>query len=214
MTHTPFFKAPISIAAAALILAAGLTACKAPSATNTDAPTSQTSEVTPTLAPIRKTLSCLPPEAAMIAAHRATDKRWTDQAENSLTGLKALIEHGTLMAEMGMTDQVLLIAYNPDQAALFERLAPEMLRSNPAKAAKADHAVWLGYNVAKAKTAKTLKSRGNYIIGRIGDPNRQPPLKTLMQAADILVSDNAEKHEGIIGLTRETRSQFEACVAK
>ena len=303
MTHTPFFKAPISIAAAALILAAGLTACKAPSATNTDAPRSQTSEATPTLAPIRKTLSCLPPEAAMIAAHRATDKRWTDQAENSLTGLKALIEHGTLMAEMdvaglkddtlisfhdgiwdeistgkgpiavstkadidkillksragditadrpplfsdmlktakgkmyleidfkssadpqdvidairreGMTDQVLLIAYNPDQAALFERLAPEMLRSNPAKAAKADHAVWLGYNVAKAKTAKTLKSRGNYIIGRIGDPNRQPPLKTLMQAADILVSDNAEKHEGIIGLTRETRSQFEACVAK
>jgi hypothetical protein len=113
-----------------------------------------------------------------------------------------------------MTDQVLLIAYNPEQAALFERLAPEMLRSNPTAATQKGHPVWLGYNVANGATAKTLKSNGNYIIGRIGDPNRQPPLKALINAADILVSDNAEKHEGIIGLTTVTRAEYEACLTR
>jgi hypothetical protein len=113
-----------------------------------------------------------------------------------------------------MTDQVLLIAYNPQQAALFERLAPEMLRSNPTEATQKGHAVWLGYNVANDDTAKTLKSNGNYIIGRIGDPNRQPPLKALINAADILVSDNAEKHDGIIGLGPETGAEYQACLTE
>lgn len=301
MTQTRFFKAPISIACTALLFSAGLTACKA-------SPDPQNSTVeaqlsTPKLAPIRKALSCLPDEAAIIAAHRATDKRWTDQAENSLTGLKALIIHGTLMAEMDvaglkddtlisfhdgvwdeistgkgpiavgtkadldnillksragdltadrpplfedmlniakgkiyleidfkssadpsgvieairdadMADQVLLIAYNPEQAALFERLAPEMLRSNPTEATQTDHAVWLGYGVGNGGRAKLLKEQRNYIIGRIGDPNRQPPLKALMKAADILVSDNATKHEGIIGLTKEGRITYEACLMR
>ena len=115
-----------------------------------------------------------------------------------------------------MTDQVLLIAYNPEQAALFERLAPEMLRSNPTAATQKGHAVWLGYGVANGGGAKAqrLKKDGNYIIGRIGDPNRQPPLKALIDAADILVSDNAEKHEGIIGLTAATRAAYESCLAE
>jgi len=299
MSHTQIFKAPISIVLSGLLLAAGLTACKA--APDADKVTSASDASAQNLPPIRKALSCLPQGAAMIAAHRATDKRWTDQAENSLTGLKALIKHGTRMAEMdvaglkddtlisfhdgvwdemstgkgpiavstkadldrillksragdltadrpplfadmlktakgkmyleidfkssadpadviaairaaNMTDQVLLIAYNPSQAALFERLAPEMLRSNPTAATQKGHAVWLGYNVANDDTAKLLKMSGNYIIGRIGDPNRQPPLKTLINAADILVSDNAEKHEGIIGLTPKSRAEYEACL--
>ena len=306
MTHAQFFKAPISILPrsfiiGALLITSGLTACKA--APDTATASTQISPATTKLPPIRKALSCLPQDAAMIAAHRATDKRWTDQAENSLTGLKALIKHGTLMAEMDvaglkddtlisfhdgvwdeistgkgpiavstkadlerillksragdltadrpplfadmlntakghmyleidfkssadpravidairaadMTDQVLLIAYNPEQAALFERLAPEMLRSNPPAATQSGHAVWLGYNVANGDTAKTLKSNGNYIIGRIGDPNRQPPLKALINAADILVSDNAEKHDGIIGLGPETGAEYQACLTE
>jgi hypothetical protein len=55
---------------------------------------------------------------------------------------------------------------------------------------------------------------GNYIIGRIGDPNRQPPLKALINAADILVSDNAEKHDGIIGLGPETGAEYQACLTE
>lgn len=298
MTHTTFFKAPISTALAALLFSASLTACKAPSATTTQ--TADMTDTPNTLAPIRKTLSCLPANAAIIAAHRGTDERWRDQAENSIGGLNALIKHGTLMAEIDvaglkddtlitfhdgvwdeistvkgpiaastkadlekillksrtgdltadrpplftdmlkaakgkmymevdfkssanpedviaairkadMADQVLLIAYNPKQAALFQRLAPEMLRSNPTGATQADHAVWLGYDVAKGDTANTLKSNDNYIIGRIGDPKRQPPLSALRNAADILVTDEAERYEGIIGLTAETRAEFESC---
>ncbi|MEP3655923.1 MAG: glycerophosphodiester phosphodiesterase family protein [Litorimonas sp.] len=301
MTHTPVFKAPISIAVTGLLLAAGLSSCKAAPGP-TPQPT-QTAQVKSKLAPIRKALSCLPAEAAIIAAHRGTDERWADQAENSIGGLNALIAHGTIMAEIDvaglkddtlitfhdgvwdeistgkgpiavstkadlesillksrsgdltadrpplfadmlnaakgkmymevdfkssadptavikavrdadMTDQVLLIAYNPDQAALFERLAPDMLRSNPTKATQKDHGVWLGYGVGNENTAKTLKSKGNYIIGRIGDPNRQPPLNTLIQPADILVTDEAERYEGIVGLTNQSRVAYEACLTE
>ena len=111
-----------------------------------------------------------------------------------------------------MADQVLLIAYNPDQAALFERIAPDMLRSNPVEATKSGHAVWLGYGVANGggADAARLKAQGNLIIGRIGDPNRQPPLDKLINAADILVSDYAQKREAVMG----NRADFEACVAQ
>lgn len=300
MTHTQIFKAPISIACAALLLSTGLASCKATQ--NSQAPAVKTAASTTKLAPIRKALSCLPPEAAMLAAHRGTDERWTEQAENSIGGLKALIAHGSLMAEIDvaglkddtlitfhdgvwdevstakgpiavstkadldkillksragdltadrpplfsdmlktakgqmymevdfkssadptdviktirdadMADQVLLIAYSPDQAALFERLAPDMLRSNPVEATKPDHGVWLGYGIGNGNTANSLKADGNYIIGRIGDPNRQPPLAVLSKAADILVTDEAEKYDGIIGLTESGRAAYEACLA-
>lgn len=302
MTQTQIFKAPISILATALLLGTALTACKA-APTAQDAPPLIT-ETTTKLPPIRKALNCLPTEAAMIAAHRATDKRWDDIAENSLTSLKKLIRHGTLMAELDvaglkddtlisfhdgvwdeistgkgpiavstisdldnillksragkltsdrpplftdmlktakgklylevdfkssadpadvirairdadMADQVLLIAYNPKQAAQFERLAPEMLRSNPPEAAKAGHAVWLGYGVANGggADAQRLKNKGNFIIGRIGDPNRQPPLTKLINTADILVSDYAQKRDAVIG-ERAERAAFEACLRR
>lgn len=294
-----FYKSPFSIATAALIIAGGLTSCKA--ASNPSGAPVEISSHANTLAPIRKALSCLPAEAAIMAAHRGTDERWTDTAENSIGGLNALIELGSIMAEIdvaglkdgtlitfhdgvwdeistakgpiavstkadlekillksrsggltadrpplfsdmlkaakgkmymevdfkssadpkavikairdaGMTDQVLLIAYNPKQAALFERLAPEMLRSNPIEATQKDHAVWLGYNVANGKTAQSMKAKGNYTIGRIGDPKRQPPLNTLIKASDILVTDEAEKHGGIIGLNSDSRAKFEDCL--
>ena len=299
MTHATKFKAPISFALTASLLALGLTACKAPPQTETaplkiTAPTSK-------LAPIRTALKCLPENAAIIAAHRGTDEHWKDQAENSIGGLKALINHGTIMAEIDvaglrddslitfhdgvwdeistakgpiasstkadlekillksrsggltadrpplfkdmlsvakgkiymevdfkssadpkavvkairdadMADQVLLIAYNAKQAAQLKRLAPEMLRSNPTDATEVDHAVWLGYDVAKGNNANLLKSNDNYIIGRIGDPNRQPPLASLRKAAHILVTDKAERYDGIIGLNANNRAGYEACL--
>lgn len=51
------------------------------------------------LPPIRQFLSCLPDEAALIAAHRGTGEG-LGAPENSLSGLKALIAQGVLMAEI------------------------------------------------------------------------------------------------------------------
>ena len=101
MTAQTFFKAPISTLLQSLWLGAALCACKAP---QTDSLQSgQISEAAQTLAPFRTALACLPREAAMIAAHRGTDERWRDQAENSIGALKALIDHGTLIAEIDVT---------------------------------------------------------------------------------------------------------------
>lgn len=301
MTHATKIKAPISLMLTAGLFAIGLAACKAPPETqNTPV---QADATQPLLPPIRKTLSCLPHNAAIIAAHRGTDEHWKNEAENSIGGLKALIKHGTLMAEIdvaglkddtlitfhdgvwdeistktgpiatstkkdlnnillksrsgeltadrpplfedmldvakgklymevdfkssadpkavikairdaGMSDQVLLIAYNASQAAQLKRLAPEMLRSNPTDATQADHAVWLGYDVADGNTANSLKEQSNYIIGRIGDPKRQPPLADLRKAAHILVTDRAAQYGGIIGLNDNNRERYENCLAQ
>jgi len=299
MMHTTIFKASISAA----LLLGGLTACKASVNAEDMEPTILYNEVdvTSKLPPVRKALDCLPTNAAMIAAHRATDKSRADMPENALSGLEALIAHGTKMAEIDvagtkdgvlfsyhdgvwdelstgkgpvaattaaeldtillktrageltaerpplftdmlnrvkgkmyleidfkssadpeavveairaadMADQVLLIAYNPAQAAELERLAPEMLRSNPVAATQKNHGVWLGYDVANDDTAKLLKMNENYIIGRIGDPKRQPPLNELIAAAHILVSDYAFRQDGIIGMTDDQRPDYEACL--
>jgi glycerophosphoryl diester phosphodiesterase len=307
MTQRLKIKASISTLIAASFLAVGMAGCKAPPALDTaQTSTAKTASETPSntkLPPIRKALSCLPNGAAMIAAHRGTDERWKDIAENSIGGLKALIDHGTLMAEIDvaglrdntlitfhdgvwdkistgkgpiaasrqsdlenillksraggltadrpprfadmlnaakgkiymevdfkssadpkdvidairgadMADQVLLIAYNAGQAAELKRLAPEMLRSNPKDATENTHAVWLGYDVGNGNTAKRFKDSGNFIIGRIGDPNRQPPLKVLRSAADILVTDQAERYDGIIGLNNTSRGAYEVCLSE
>lgn len=301
MTQTMNFKAPIFTGLISLLLTTGLSACKAPVEINTTK--TQPALNTRQFPPLRKALSCLPESAAMIAAHRGTDERWRNTAENSIGGLKALIEHGTLIAEIDvaglkdktlitfhdgvwdkistgkgpisvstkkdlenillksragelttdrpplfidmlrtakdkiyleidfkssanpkdviteirradMADHVLLIAYSAKQAARLERLAPDMLRSNPPEASQPGHAVWLGYEVANGDTARTLKSKNKYIIGRIGDPRRQPPLKTLSKAADILVTDQAKRHDGIIGLTGKSRKNYDACLSE
>jgi glycerophosphoryl diester phosphodiesterase len=51
------------------------------------------------LPPIRTTLSCLPDEAALVAAHRATSESY-EEPENSLSSLERLIDHGIAMAEV------------------------------------------------------------------------------------------------------------------
>ena len=254
---------------------------------------------------LQRALSCLPRNAAIIAAHRGTDERWAEKAENSLGALNALIQHGTLMAEIDvaglrdgtlitfhdgvwdeistakgpiarsqkqdldkillksrtgglttdrppefadilnaakgkmylevdfkssadpqsvistirkadMTDQVLLIAYTPNQAKLFDRLAPDMLRSNPPEASRKNHAVWMGYGVANGGGSKAAayKNQDIFTIGRIGDPNRQPSFSQLRTAADILVTDQAERYDGITGLSRKDRSAYDVCLTQ
>ncbi len=49
--------------------------------------------------PLRKHLSCLPREAAFVAAHRGTSKK-EDLPENAGSSLRALIEKGVLIAEI------------------------------------------------------------------------------------------------------------------
>jgi len=110
MTQTQIFKAPISILATVLLLGTALSACKAaPNAQDIDAQDTitQIHQIPSKLPPIRKAMDCLPQDAAMIAAHRATDKRWKDVAENSLTSLKKLIDHGTLDVA-GLKDDTLI----------------------------------------------------------------------------------------------------------
>ncbi|MEM7727749.1 MAG: glycerophosphodiester phosphodiesterase family protein [Pseudomonadota bacterium] len=51
------------------------------------------------LPPIRTVLQCLPDEAALVAAHRATSASYTEP-ENSLGSLERLIGHGIMMAEV------------------------------------------------------------------------------------------------------------------
>ncbi len=53
----------------------------------------------PAVISLRKQLSCLPKEAAFVAAHRGVSKK-ENLAENSGTALKALIEHGVMIAEV------------------------------------------------------------------------------------------------------------------
>ena len=301
MTHTTKFKAPISMILTTCLFAGGLTACKAP---QTESPNSvQTNDAQATLAPMRKALSCLPREAAIIAAHRGTDERWRDQAENSVSSLNKLIETGILIAEIdvaglrdgtlitfhdgvwddistgngpislstksdlnnillksrkggitsdrppefkdmlraakgkiyleidlkssantsavikaikdeNMSDQIMLIAYTQKQASQFARLAPNMLRSNPTDATKKNHAVWMGYGVANGggRKAENYNAQGIFTIGRIGDPNRQPPFSKLRTSADILVTDQSERYNGIEGLSRNGRIEYEACL--
>ena len=51
------------------------------------------------LPPISKYLSCLPPDAAILAAHRGTARR-SKYPENSMSALKALLDKGHLITEV------------------------------------------------------------------------------------------------------------------
>ena len=52
-----------------------------------------------TLPPLRAVLDCLPPEAALVAAHRGTGQG-VGAPENSVSGLEALIDAGVMIAEI------------------------------------------------------------------------------------------------------------------
>jgi len=71
----------------------------------------------------------------------------------------------------------------------------------------------MGYGVANGNDAAAFKAKGHYTIGRIGDPRRQPPFSVLRKAADILVTDQAERYDGIEGLSRKARAEYDVCLA-
>lgn len=88
----------------AALLAFGLAACKDTASINpsrTDTATTSQSVVTggPASIPIRTQLSCLPKEAAFVAAHRGTSKK-ENLPENAGSSMKALIKHGIMVAEI------------------------------------------------------------------------------------------------------------------
>jgi len=115
MTRLTKFKASIfqpllnGLLGAASLFA--LAACKAPAAPSQDDFKTIPAAASSKLPPLKKALACLPQDAAIIAAHRGTDERWTNTPENSIGGLNALIAHGTHMAEIdvaGLRDGTLI----------------------------------------------------------------------------------------------------------
>ncbi len=96
-------KFTIKMSATIIASILALAACKADSPKSN--PAEQTSGIQkvavnlPASIPLRKQLSCLPKEAAFVAAHRGTSKK-EDLAENSGGSLKVLIDRGILMAEV------------------------------------------------------------------------------------------------------------------
>ncbi|MEP3889140.1 MAG: glycerophosphodiester phosphodiesterase family protein [Hellea sp.] len=110
------FARPVSLAAA-IILAACNGADKSSSQTSPPTPdvTSTNTPAKPsTLPPLASYMSCLPKEAALIAAHRGTARN-SVYPENSMSGLKALIEKGYFVAEVdvaGLKDGVHILYHD------------------------------------------------------------------------------------------------------
>jgi len=90
------FKAPLAVTLALL-----LTGCSQSSDTQTSAPDSKasTESANKVLPPLAKYMSCLPQETALVAAHRGTARN-SDYPENSMSGLKVLMEKGYLVSEI------------------------------------------------------------------------------------------------------------------
>ena len=84
--------------AAAVFISAALLNC-APKDISTNPDPSDKSNASLASYPLRQHFSCLPESAALLAAHRGTS-RGHGLAENAALGLKALINNGTLIAEI------------------------------------------------------------------------------------------------------------------
>lgn len=93
-------RKPLVLVSALLLSGMGLLACSVDSEPTQSEPTRiAETESRSGLPPIRRFLSCLPEEAALVAAHRGTGEG-LGAPENSLSGLNALIDQGILMAEI------------------------------------------------------------------------------------------------------------------
>lgn len=89
------FKTPL-----AATLALFLTACSQSDTQTLSSETKASTESThKTLPPLVKYMSCLPQETALVAAHRGTARN-SNYPENSMSGLKALMEKGYLVSEV------------------------------------------------------------------------------------------------------------------
>lgn len=98
MMLRPIFKATFSTFLTALCAGVLLSGCKAPE-TARDGETSDIKSEAVFFPSFEAALTCLPKEAAMMASHRGTSRNW-DLAENSVSGLKRLIEEGFRVAEI------------------------------------------------------------------------------------------------------------------
>lgn len=119
----------------------------------------------------------------------------------------------------GMEDQVILIAYNRDQAKALTDLAPDMMLSiseRDAVAATAFHdkdliAAWGG------RLAERTPVAGAEDFPLLG--MARPPLKPAFGPASLIVTDYAFRdmskgpYPGIVGLTDAGRKDYEACLA-
>jgi len=114
--------------------------------------------------------------------------------------------------DYGMEGQVLLIAYSANQAKTLRRLAPNILISAPQNSAQSGELVWLGADIKDAKRVSSIKKKGQYAIGRIGQAYNETSLKLAKRNAHILVTDYANQYLPLTGLSRGERQAFYECL--
>jgi glycerophosphoryl diester phosphodiesterase len=106
------FAFPVSLIAA-LILAACSNADTAPAEKINETPAQSETKIS-SLPPLADYMSCLPQETALMAAHRGTARN-TIYPENSMSGLKILIDKGYLVSEVdvaGLKDGVHILYHD------------------------------------------------------------------------------------------------------
>ncbi len=122
--------------------------------------------------------------------------------------------------DAGMSDHVLLIAYNDGQAKKLASLAPEMMLSVGAKSMedikhleqagvkRENMAVWMGRGPYDAAFIAALDEAGIEVLAW---PNRDAE-KSTTGPATLMVTDYALKTTPIRGLSAEGRKAYEACL--
>lgn len=122
--------------------------------------------------------------------------------------------------DVGMEDQVILIAYNNGQARRLAELAPNMMVSVSVKQVgdiKAlnvqglktkNIAAWRGTSDTPETLQTTLETQGIPILNMV---NRNIP-EDLRGPASLIVSDFALETPPIVGLTNKGRAAYEACL--
>ena len=114
--------------------------------------------------------------------------------------------------DAGMTDQVVLIAYNPEQQATLEKLAPDMLLSTPTETSKAGHLVWMGPDAWNSAEAEPLIAQGSIVIGRVWERAKADKLGGVLQNSRMVVTDYINQYDPIMGLKPADMPAYEACL--
>jgi len=117
--------------------------------------------------------------------------------------------------DYNMSNHVILISYNSEQAKKLSKLAPNMMISISTQRSRdalnypiGQAAAWVNKAITDKSLIKRLEDNNIPIIGKIGHQWDSFKAKT----ADILVTDYAIEHRPVTGLTRKNRKQYEACL--
>ena len=117
----------------------------------------------------------------------------------------------------GMSEHVILIAYNTGQARKLMGLAPDMWvsvstnkTSDIRKFDTERAAAWVGKKISNGGLINDLENLGAPILGSMGSEWSADKAAR----ADILVTDYAFNHRPITGLTSKTKKQYESCLAE